>query len=99
MKEISEGRLSAAQATLDEAVATDGADHPDIEPFRLALTEKRAMAQKYYKEVLKFKQKKQARKAKQFLVERAMKFWSDNPEYEGTLAELSRGSPSTSKKG
>lgn len=100
LKEVNEGRLSAARATLDEAVAKDGTDHPDIGPFKQALNDRIGKAQQYFKEAEKFKKKKQPRKAKQYLVDGAMKLWTDNPEYEKSLAELSAsGSTGSSRKG
>ena len=100
LKEVSEGRLTAARATLDAAIAKDGADHPDIGPFKQSLDDRIAKAAQYFKEAEKFKKKKQPRKAKQYLVDGAMKLWTDNPEYEKSLAELSTaGATSGSRKG
>ena len=89
LKEVNEGRLTAARATLKEAIAKDGADHPDLGSLKQSLDTRVAKAEQYFEEVQKYKKKKDLRKAEQYLVEGAMKFWSDNPEYKKLLAELS----------
>ena len=99
LEEVNEGRLSAARATLKEAIAKDGADHPDIAPFRQSLDDRLAKAEQYFREVEKFQKKKQVRKAVQYLTDGAMKLWVDNPEYEKLLAELSKAGPGATRKG
>ena len=99
LKEVNEGRLSAAQATLKEAIAKDGAEHPDIAPFKQSLDDRVAKAEQYFREVEKFQKKKQIRKAVQYLTDGAMKLWVDNPEYEELLAELSKTGPAATRKG
>ena len=89
----------AARASLLEASAKDGENHADIIALRVGITERISKADAYHRKALKFKQKKQLRKAKQYLVDGAMKLWSDNPEYKKMLGQLSStASATTSRK-
>ena len=78
------------QRDLDDAISKDGADHPDIAPFRQVLNERMSKAEQYYKEAQKLRKQDQPKKARQYLEDGAIKLWADNPVYKTLLAELSK---------
>lgn len=98
LAEVTNAELSAARASLAQTSAKDGENHADVVTLRAAITERVSKADAYYKQALKFIQKRQLRKAKQYLVDGAMKLWADNPDYEKLLADLSSTTGGTSSR-
>ena len=80
--EVRQGLLTAARATLADAVAKDGAGHPDVARLKGSLTDKAGKAGQWYKQAQQLEQQKQVKKAIAAMKDGAMKFWTDNAEYE-----------------